>query len=391
MILDSIFNSTLKAPDSWLSEALGARPTASGQSVNADTAMRVTTVYACVRILAESVAALPLQVYRRNPDGSKTVDKRHPLYPVLHDLANIEMTSFELRETQMGHLALRGNSYSRLVRNGNASIREIIPLHPGKVRMDRDSKQRLVFVIDGEESVYHDQIWRITGLGSNGIVGYSPIALAREAVGLSMATEQHGATLFGNGAHPHGVLEADGTFQDEDAIERLRSQFKNRYSGQNANKPLVLEKGLKWHQVSLSSDDAQFLETRKFQRTEIAAIFRIPPHMIADLEKATFGNIEHQSLEFVIHTLRPWLVRIEQSIARDLLSPADRRTHFVAFNVEGLLRGDTKSRFEAYGQAIRDGWMSRNEVREIENRNTEDGLDEFLVPMNMGEATNVKT
>lgn len=391
MILDRIFNSTLAQPDSWLSDALGARPTASGQSVNADNAMRVTTVYACVRILAESVAGLPLQVYRRKPDGSKEIDNRHPLYPLLHDLPNREMTSFELRETQMGHLALRGNSYSRLYRARSGRIGEIIPLAPNKVRMARDSKDQLVFEIQGEKPVTHEAIWRIAGLGSNGLVGYSPITLAREAVGLSMATEQHGATLFGNGAHPVGVLEADGTFEDQDAVDRLRNQFQERYSGKNANRPLVLEKGLKWQQIALSSDDAQFLETRKFQRTEIAAIFRVPPHMIADLEKASFSNIEHQSLEFVMHTLRPWLVRIEQSIARDLLTPADRRTHFVAFNVEGLLRGDTKARFEAYGQAIRDGWMNRNEARELENRNAEPGLDEYLVPLNMAEANNVKT
>jgi len=383
-LLDSIFGATtLKEPDTWLSEALNARPTASGQSVTPDSAMRVTTVYACTRVLAESVASLPLHLYRRGPDGRKEKATDHPLYSLLHDLPNREMTSYDLRELQMAQLCLRGNAYARLYRKRNGEVGEIVPWKTQKVRIDRDSSGRLVFLVEGEGTFYHDSVWRIPGLGGDGIVGYTPIGLAREAIGLALATEQHGAALFGNGAHPLGVLETDGVFQDEEAIERLRSQFQERYSGSNAHKPLILEKGLKWQQISLSSEDAQFLETRKFQRSEICAIYRVPPHMIADLERATFSNIEHQSLEFVMHTLRPWLVRFEQSIHRDILTPAQRKRYFVSFSVEGLLRGDIKSRYEAYSKAIVNGWMNRNEVRALENMNPADGLDEFLVPTNM--------
>ena len=384
--LDRVFAGNLSAPDEGMKDAFLAAPTASGQNVNADTALRVAAVYACVRILSESVASLPLHVYRRNADGSTERAKEHPLDAILSAHPNSEQTAFELRETQMGHLALRGNHYAQVVRNKRGDVAELWPLPYAKTRMERDSANNLVFPVEGDRTFPADQIWRVAGLGTNGLQGLSPISLAREAVGLAMATEQHGATLFGNGAHPGGVLSTEGRFQDEGAIERLREQFKDHYTGNKAHKPLVLEQGLKWSQIGLSSEDSQFLETRKFQRTEIASIFRIPPHMIADLEKASFSNIEHQSLEFVMHTLRPWLVRIEQSIQRDLFLPRERGRYFAAFNVEGLLRGDTKSRYEAYGAAIKDGWMTRNEVRQLENRNRADGLDEFLFPLNMGPA-----
>ncbi len=352
--------------------------------------MRVSTVYACVRVLAESVASLPLHVYGRTKGGGKYRAISHPLYEILHSAPNAEMTSFDLRELLMGSLCLTGNAYHRIYRTRGGQIGELVPIPADTVVVDRAKSGSLVYAVDGDKTLRQSQVWRIPGMGGDGIVGYSPITLAREAIGLALATEQHGATLFGNGAHPGGILETDGVLRDQGAIDRLRSQFERSYSGRNANRPLVLERGLKWRQISMSSDDAQFLETRKFQRTEICSIFRVPPHMIGDLERATFSNIEHQSLEFVMHTLRPWLVRIEQSITRDLISPDERGMIFAEFDVRGLLRGDIKSRYDAYNLAIRTGWMSRNEARKLENLNPVDGLDEYLISSDMMQSDNAK-
>ena len=345
--------------------------------------MRVSTVYACVRVLAESVASLPLHVYGRTKGAGKYRAISNPLYEILHSAPNAEMTSFDLRELLMSSLCLTGNAYTRIYRTRGGQIGELIPIPSDTVVVDRTKTGALVYTIDGEKTLRQSQVWRIPGMGGDGIIGYSPITLAREAIGLALATEQHGATLFGNGAHPAGVLETDGVLRDQGAVDRLRSQFQRNYSGKNAHRPLVLERGLKWRQISMSSDDAQFLETRKFQRTEICSIFRVPPHMIGDLERATFSNIEHQSLEFVMHTLRPWLVRIEQSISRDLISADERGMIFAEFDVRGLLRGDIKSRYDAYNLAIRTGWMSRNEVRKLENLNPVDGLDEYIISSDM--------
>jgi HK97 family phage portal protein len=265
-------------------------------------------------------------------------------------------------------------------------VGELRPLFTEYMNVDRGSDGRLVYDYQepGASRVFSsDEIWRVAGLGSNGVTGLSPIALARESIGLSIATEMHGAKMFSNGAQIPGVLEYPKTLSDE-AYERLRKDFNNRHGGVgNAGKTLILEGGGKYQTIGMTSEDSQFIESRKFQISEIARWYRVPMHMLNELDRATFSNIEHQSIEFVVHTIRPWLVRIEQSITRDLLTAQERGRYFVEHSVEGLLRGDTKTRYEAYGKAIQDGWMSRNEVRKIENRDPVDGLDEFLVPMNM--------
>jgi len=360
---------------------------ASGQAVNERTAMTVTAVYACVRILAEAIAGLPLHVYRYQDGGGKARAPDHPLFTLLHDAPNGEMTSFVFRETLMAHLLLHGNAYAQIIRDGHGQVLEIYPLLPNRMRVDRDAAGRIVYEYrkgDGSPvPLRREDVLHIPGLGFDGLVGYSPIAMAKNAVGLALATEEFGATFFSNGANPGGVLESPGVISDP---ERLKESWHSQFSGARAHSIAVLEEGLKYHSIGIPPDQAQFLETRKFQITEIARIFRVPPHMLADLERATFSNIEHQSLEFVKFTLGPWVSRWEQALMQALLLPGEKRELFIRFNVEGLLRGDYKSRMEGYSTGRQNGWLSANDIREMEDMNripAEQGGDEYLVNGNM--------
>jgi HK97 family phage portal protein len=239
-------------------------------------------------------------------------------------------------------------------------------------------------------------VLHIPGLGFDGLVGYSPIAMAKNAIGLAIATEEYGSKFFANGAAPSGVLEHPGTIKDP---SRVRESWQQTFGGsQNSGKIAVLEEGMKYTPISISPEQAQFLETRKFQINEIARIFRVPPHMVGDLEKSSFSNIEQQSLEFVKYTLDPWVIRWEQSIRRSLLSNEEKQKYFVKFNFEGLLRGDYQSRMNGYATARQNGWMSANDIRELENLDRipgEDGGDLYLVNGNMiplnGKDTNTDT
>ena len=365
--------------------------TASGKRVNARSAMQMTAVYACVRILAESIAGLPLHVYKYNSKGGKEKAAEHPLFFLLHDEPNPEMTSFVFRETLMTHLLLWGNAYAQVIRNGRGDVTSIYPLMPNRMRVDRDENGRLYY----EYTRYGDEagkqtcetvklspadVLHIPGLGFDGLIGYSPIAMAKNAIGMSMACEEFGAKFFANGAAPGGVLEHPGILKDP---ARVRESWNATFGGSsNSNKVAVLEEGMKYTPISVSPNEAQFLETRKFQINEIARIFRIPPHMIGDLEKSSFSNIEQQSLEFVKYTLEPWVTRWEQSLARSLLSMNERSRYLIKFNLDGLLRGDYESRMNGYATARQNGWMSANDIRELENMDrisAEEGGDLYIV------------
>lgn len=362
-----------------------------GVNVTETSALRVTAVYACVRVLAETVATLPLVVYRRQKPRGKLRDPSHPLYTVLHDQANTEMTAMQLRETMMAHVLLWGNAYASIERDGAGNVVGLWPLLPDRTYVVRDDKTgKLVYITtlpNGEQVLLPwDQVLHIPGLSYNGIVGYSPIQCAREAIGLALAAEEFGARFFGNGARPGGVLEHPATLSDE-AYKRLRSSWESMHRGlNNAQRLAILEEGMQYKPLTIPPEDAQFLETRKFQVTEICRLFRVPPHLVGDLERATFSNIEHQSIEFVVHTIRPWLVRWEQAINMKLLTPLERRRFFVEHIVDGLLRGDIASRYNAYAIARQNGWMSANDIRELENMNPIPGGDVYLVPLNMQDA-----
>lgn len=381
-------------PDkAWRSTSLDENAT--GIQVTPDTAMRSMAVFASVRILAETTASLPLITYQRN-GSAKERAQNHPLYSVLHDIANEEMTAFMLRETLMGHLVLRGNAFAEIERNRLGDVVGLWPLRPDKVRLDRGQDGKLVYVYELPEKFGSNQIglpaervFHIRGLSPNGLWGYNPIALARQAVGLSMATEQFGAAFFGNGARPGMVLKHPNKLSD-DAHRRLQSSWEDRHQGlEKSHRVAILEEGMAVEQISIAPDDAQFLESRKFQVSEIARLFRIPPHMLADLEKATYSNVEHLGLEFVIYSLRPWLVRIEQEAHLRLLQPSERKQVFVEHLVDGLLRGDISSRYGAYAIGRQWGWLSTNDVREKENLNPVEDGDQYLVPLNMIPANQV--
>jgi HK97 family phage portal protein len=366
--------------------------TSAGKPVNEQTAMQMTAVYSCVRILSETLAGLPLHVFRYNASGGKEKDLKHPLYKLLHDEPNPEMTSFAFRETLMSHLLLWGNAYAQIIRNARGEVVALYPLMPNKMMVDRDKSGRLFYMyqrsredapsLGTESQVYlsPSEVLHIPGLGFDGLVGYSPIAMAKNAVGLAIATEEYGAKFFANGAAPGGVLEHPGTIKDP---LKIKESWNAAYQGStNAHRVAVLEEGMKYQSIGISPEQAQFLETRKFQINEIARIFRVPPHMLADLEKSSFSNIEQQSLEFVKYTLDPWVVRWEQSMSRALLMESEKPKLFIRFNVDGLLRGDYVSRMSGYATARQNGWMSTNDIRELENLDripSELGGDLYLI------------
>ena len=367
----------------------------SGKAVTERSAMQMTAVYSCVRVLAEAVAGLPLNLYRYTGDGGKEKAINHPLYLLLHDEPNPEMSSFVFRETLMTHLLLWGNAYAQIIRNGKGEVVALYPLMPNKMTVDRDERGQLYYSYQrsNDEAVRSkDQtvilrpsnVLHIPGLGFDGLVGYSPIAMAKNAIGMAIACEEYGAKFFANGAAPGGVLEHPGTIKDP---QRVRESWQSTFGGSgNANKIAVLEEGMKYTPIGISPEQAQFLETRKFQINEIARIFRVPPHMVGDLEKSSFSNIEQQSLEFVKYTLEPWVIRWEQSIQRTLLSQEEKAHYFVKFNLEGLLRGDYQSRMNGYATARQNGWMSANDIRELENLDripAEEGGDLYLINGNM--------
>lgn len=375
----------------YIAWAFGGGAASSGIVVNPQTAMQAAAVYSCVKVLAESIAMLPCNVYQRSKDGSKSEARNHPLWALLHDQPNDWQTSVEFIEMMVAALCLRGNAYAWINRTKSGRIVELLPLHPDMVRANMETGFQLQYQVTMPDGSFQymgpGELFHIRGLTLNGWLGISPIAYARESIGLALATEKFGGQLFKNGAKMGGVLEHPGSLS-QSAYERLKDTFDAAYSGENAHKTAILEEGMKWSKVSMTADDSQFLDTRKYQRSEIAAIFRVPPHMIGDLERATFSNIEQQSLEFVTFTLMPWLTRIEKAIKRDLFTPAERRDLTVKFGVASLLRGDASARSMYYHNGILDGWMTRNEARSAESEigimlPPLEGLDVPLMPLNM--------
>ena len=379
-----------KAADAGYSFLFGR--TTSGKPVNERTAMQTTAVYACVRILAEAVASLPLHVYEYQDDGGKKLVYDHPLYYLLHDEPNPEMTSFVFRETLMSHLLIWGNAYAQIIRDGAGRVLGLYPLLPDKMEVQRNEKGNIYYVYSrnsdenptfkeyGNIKLKAEDVLHIPGLGFDGLIGYSPIAMAKNAVGMTLACEEYGASFFANGANPGGVLEHPGVLKDP---SKVRESWNSVYRGvSNAHKIAVLEEGMKYQQIGIPPEEAQFLETRKFQINEIARLYRIPPHMVGDLDKSSFSNIEQQSLEFVKYTLDPWVIRWEQSLQRSLLLPGEKGKYFIKLNVDGLLRGDYQSRMNGYAVGRQNGWFSANDIREMENMNPipdEEGGNLYLI------------
>ncbi len=389
--------STLKDPKQFMVDWFGGRPSASGVAVSQTTALWNTAVYAAVRVLAESVAQLPLVVYERRAGGGRARVESHPLSHLLHTQPNAEMTSFDMRETMEAWLVTWGNGFAEVVRNKKLEVMEIVPLRPDRTRAVRENgvlsyeyrkPDGQVIPLRGPSAdprKLPTRVFHLHGLGFDGVTGYTPVRMHANAIGLGMALEEYGARFFSNDARPGGILMHPGELS-QPARDNLRDSFNTDHQGlDKSHKIAILEDGLKWETIGVKPEEAQFLQTRKYQTTEIARIYRIPPHLLQDLERSTNNNIEQQSLEFVIYTMMPWLVRWEQAIATQLFLPEERSRFFAEFTVDGLLRGQLETRYKAYATARQNGWMNGDEIRQRENMNPlPDGQGQvFLVPLNL--------
>lgn len=372
-----------------LASIFGAgRSSYTGVPVTDESAMTYSAVFAAIRLLSWSTAMLPLLTYRRQDRGKVRADD-HPLYPLLKEESNPEMTAFDFRSTIMSHAVGRGNGYAEIEWSNAGKPLALWPLNPARMTPERIKGQLRYLYQLPDGTTANLPAWRVhhvRGLSSNGIAGYSPIRLAMQAIGLGLATEEFGSRFFGNGARPGIVMKHPGVLSDA-AFNRLETSWNADHQGlSNAHRVRILEEGMDIETIGVPPEEAQFLETRKFQITEIARWFNVPPHMIADLAGATFSNIEEQGVEFVTYSLGPWLTNVEQAMARDLLSTSEKKTHLIEHLVDGLLRGRTSERFAAYQSALQGGWMSPNEVREKENLNPYKGGDTYLLPLNMAPA-----
>lgn len=363
----------------------------SGVTVNQTTAMQHTTVFSCYNVLSEGVAGMPLHLMKNTKNNKKTLKEKatdHSLYNRLHLQPNDEMTSFTYVYALMLNLVSRGAAYAQIIYNKRGKPVQLYPLLTDNMTVVRSESGELGYVYDSGRQgmkvfLEKHEILPILGSTLDGITPISPIAKNANSIGLSIAMEEYGSNFFKNGANPSGNFTTDSELSDK-AFERLKKDLQANYASLiNSGKPMFLEGGLKFDRISIPNNDSQFLESRKYQRSEIAGIFKVPLHMINDLEKSSFNNMEQQSLDFVIHTLRPWVMRMEQAHTVGLFGLDS--DYFVKFNMAALLRGDTKTRYEAYGTGIRDGWLTRNEAREMEDRNPIEGLDNPILPLNMTE------
>lgn len=370
----------LTAPLSWLPWIQGMNTTA-GTSVTEETSLGLPTLFACIRVLAEDVASLPLILYRRRGDDRERATD-HPLYSVFHDVPNPEMSSMVWRETLMTHAAAWGNSFHEITKDGNGRL-QLWPIHPSRIEVTLENGQKVFWSLeDGERRrLRDDSVFHVVGQSFNGYVGLSPIAMHRETIGDHLATRRFGSTFFRNMARPATVM-AHPKNLSAGAIERLTAQMEQLKGTGNAGKTVVLEEGLEVKEIGVPPEDAQYVETRKLQREEIAQLYRMPQHKVGILDHATFSNIEHQAIDYVTGTLRPWLVRIEQAIKATFLW--DEPDLYVEFLVDALLRGDAKSRAEALSIRWQHGTLTPDQWRRMENEPPlPDGMgDRTYVPVN---------
>lgn len=369
-----------------LSQEIGLTyDTYTGKRVGSGRAMRLTAVFGCVRVLAESIGMLPCNIFKTTGKGKEKASSER-LQKLVSIKPNGYMTPQEFWELIIVCLCLRGNFYGYKVK-ALGEVVEILPLDPGSVQPKLNSKWEPVYQVtfpDGSTDVLgQDDIWHVRILTLDGLIGLNPIAYAREAISLGLATEEHGARLFSNGAVTSGVLETGQQLSDE-AYQRLKNDFQEKHQGLgNAHKPMILEMGLQWKSMALNAEDSQFLETRKFQLEEICRLYRVPMHLVQNTDRATFSNIEQLGMGFINYSLVPYLTRIEQRINIGLVRETKQGVYYAKFNVGALLRGDMKSRFDAYATAINWGMYSPNDCLELEDRNPRPGGDVYLTPMNM--------
>ena len=379
---------------SWVS-SMGGRQTSAGTMVNTKTALGLSAVRACVTLLAESVAQLPCELYRRDEDGGRKRATDHPVYDLIHASPNRKDTSFEYYEQAQGALGLEGNYYALIERDGAGYPTELIPIHPKKVRVLKGNDGLPYYhLIEVGETLPMSMIHHIKDFSIDGFVGLSRLETNADALGLAMATEQHASAVFQRGATMSGVIERPReatAIADQAAVDRLLAKFAERHAGlRNMFSVALLQEGMTYRQLAMDNDKAQLLESRNFGVNEVCRLYKIPPHMIQQLDKATFNNIEHMGLQFVIYTLLPWIKRHESAMMRDLLLRDERKDLYIEFNVSGLLRGDQKSRYESYAIGRNWGWLSVNDIRRLENMPPIPGGDRYLTPLNMVDSSTMQ-
>lgn len=355
-------------------------------AVTASSAMQLATVYSCVRVLAESVAMLPLVLYERT-ERNRTPATGNPLYDILQHLWNPEITSTEARMALMYWLALHGNGYAQIVRDNAGRVRELWPLAADRMRIERNQAGALLYRYtrpgDKDRTFQRTEILHVRGLSTDGLVGLSPIASAQNSFSRAQARSDYDQAFYQNGARPGGVLQHPGKLSDN-AYNRLRKDWEARHQGpERAGKVAILEEGMAYSSIAIPQTDQQFLETQKFDANQIAAIFRVPSHMVNDLERATFANIAEKGQEFVDYTLAPWFRVWEDAIHRDLLTPAERQRMYAKHKAQALLRGNPTERSQFYTAGLQWGWASINDVRELEDMNPIEDGDTYFVPLNM--------
>lgn len=374
--------------DPLAASVFGYGPTSSGATVTEWTALNYSAWWSATQIIANAVSSLPLQLFRRLPNGGKEVFRTHPVYRLLHDEFNPEMTSMVARKTMQGHVLGWGNAYAEIERDAADRPLNLWPLTPDRVRPDRDDAKRVIYRVQNssgpERIIRAADMLHIPGLGFDGLMGYSVIRQARETIGLGLATESFGARFFGNGSVSTMIATHPGKLS-KPAYDNLKNSLREQTVGANQHGMMLLEEGIKVEKTSIPPDDAQFLETRRFQDIEVCRWFNLPPHKLSELERATFSNIEHQAIEFVVDCLRPWLITWEQELNRKLIRPLERTIQFTEHNADALLRGDTTARYAAYAVGRQWGWLSADDVRERENLNPLAGGSGkvYLVPTNM--------
>lgn len=378
--------------DPVLAEWFGGGATASGVQVSEESAIGIAAVYACVRILARTLATTPLHLYRRLPDGDRERADDHPLAVLLREAPNHWQTGYEFREMLMGHLALRGNGYAEIIKDNAENVLELIPLSPATVtpRWTTNGQEIEYAVADDKRRVLPaERVLHLRGLSGDLLRGLSPITVHRETLGEHAAAQAYSARFFGNGAQPKGGLKVPGALTPEQTKQFMEAWDSRHRGADRSNRPALLHSGLEWVQIGMSHDDAQFVETRTLTRRDIFSIFGIPPHKAGDLERSTFSNIEHQSIEFVTDAIEPWTRAWEQRLKRALMPPEMRTRYFLEFDLKGLLRGDTAARSAFYRELFGIGALSANDVRRAENLKPIDGGDQYFVPLNMAPADKV--
>lgn len=384
-------DTTLRSPATWFLDWLGGSEASSGVRVSSWTALGLSAYYCGINMISSTVASLPLNVYKRIDDKRREVAPKHPVHRLLHSEPNPEMGAMVFRQIMVAHAIARGNSYAEIERGIDGTPRNLWPLLPHLTRPIRDEDKRLWYETRTDESsefrfLKAENVLHVPAYTYNGIQGEGLIKLAKDEIGLNVAQEQYAAKFFRNGGNISGTIDSPTPLRD-DAFKRLKAEIAEKFSGlTNAHRIAILENGMKFNPINPTHEEAQLIESRRFSIEQWARWLQMPPHKLREMSKATFSNIEHQNIEWVVDTIRPWVIRYEQEYDRKLF--ANKNMFYAKHVLDGLLRGDQKSRFDSYAVGRMWGWMSANDVRELEDVNplSADIGDIYLMPANMTRA-----